>query len=407
MGYRVKGTLKLPDGSPASNAEIEFISRKNFSPLVQELKSNILCGLDGAYDVTLEYGEYAVMVYPGGTYPAALGTIVLAADTVAGQDLPTLLKQSGWQPATPEYIQQIGAWLVEANASATSSAASAGAAKVSETNAKASENAALSSKNSAASSASTATTKASEAASSASAALASKNAAAASEANALASKNSAATSATTASAGASTATTKAGEASASAAAAKVSQDAAKVSETNAAASAGTAASAIVAHEGKAGAHPIGGVMGLQAALDGKYSPANKPTAADIQNVVSPVSSGGIIERGSNANGEYVKFADGTMFCSLANFNIPATALNTNFTAGLYLPAAFASIDDMKPVASILSTNSGSFESAGELYRNGFILKATDVSQILFNGYTYVSPIKTPLTIGVVVWGHWK
>lgn len=139
MGYRVSGILKLPDGTPANNAEIEYISRKNFSPLVQELKSNIRCSATGAYDVTLEYGEYAVIVYPGGTYPAALGTIILAADTVAGQDLPTLLQQAGWQPATPEYIQQIAAWLADANASAASSTASASAAKVSETNSKASE----------------------------------------------------------------------------------------------------------------------------------------------------------------------------------------------------------------------------------------------------------------------------
>lgn len=129
MGYRVKGTLKLPDGSPAPNAEIEFISRKNFSPLVQELKSNILCGPSGAYDVTLELGEYAVMVYPGGTYPASLGTIVLAADTVAGQDLPTLLQQAGWQPATPEYITAINAWLEQAETAASNAAGSVVSAK--------------------------------------------------------------------------------------------------------------------------------------------------------------------------------------------------------------------------------------------------------------------------------------
>ncbi|MGL5157046.1 MAG: prophage tail fiber N-terminal domain-containing protein [Aeromonas veronii] len=128
MGYRVSGTLKLPDGSPATNAEIEFISRKNFSPLVQELKSNIRCSTTGAYDATLEYGEYAVVVYPGGTYPAAIGIITLATDTVAGQDLPTLLQQAGWQPATPEYIQQISLWLAEANSSATNAAASASSA---------------------------------------------------------------------------------------------------------------------------------------------------------------------------------------------------------------------------------------------------------------------------------------
>jgi hypothetical protein len=139
MGYRVSGILKLPDGAPANNSEIEFISRKNFSPLVQELKSNIKCSATGAYDVTLEYGEYAVIVYPGGTYPTALGTIILAADTVAGQDLPTLLRQDDWQPAAPEHIQQIAAWLADANSSAASAANSAIAAKVSETNSKASE----------------------------------------------------------------------------------------------------------------------------------------------------------------------------------------------------------------------------------------------------------------------------
>lgn len=139
MGYRVSGILKLPDGSPAANAELEFISRKNFSPLVQELKSNIKCSATGAYDVTLEYGEYAVIVYPGGTYPAALGTIILAADTVAGKDLPTLLQQADWQPATPEYIQQIAQWIAEADASASAALASELAAKASENNAKESE----------------------------------------------------------------------------------------------------------------------------------------------------------------------------------------------------------------------------------------------------------------------------
>ena len=77
MGYRVSGILKLPDGSPAANAELEFISRKNYTPLLRDLKSNHRCTSSGAYDVTIEYGEYAVIVYPGGTYPAALGTIIL------------------------------------------------------------------------------------------------------------------------------------------------------------------------------------------------------------------------------------------------------------------------------------------------------------------------------------------
>lgn len=171
MTYRVNGTLKLPDGSPAANCEIEFVSRKNLSPTVHGSKTNIMTSNTGYYDVTLELGEYAVIIYAGGTYPSQAGVIVVLADTTPGQDLPTLLSNGELLPTTPDYMQQIQAWLVAANESADDSAASA----------------------------------------------------AASEASAQA----------------------------------------------AAASAATTAAAVTAHEAKPSAHPISGVDGLQAALDGK------------------------------------------------------------------------------------------------------------------------------------------
>jgi len=131
------------------------------------------------------------------------------------------------------------------------------------------------------------------------------------------------------------------------------------------------------------------------------------------NVVGPISlsdgvpTGAIIERGANANGEYVKWADGTMVCFLSNLTIPETPLSASFGKLCNLPATFAFIDGMKPMASILSTNSGSLESSGALYRNGFSLGIVDGSQIKLNGYTYVSPIQTPLTIGIQVFGRWS
>jgi len=125
MGYRVKGTLKLPDGTPGTNCEIEFTSRKNFTPMLTGMGVSIRTDSAGEYDVTLEYGAYAVMLRTGNTYPTAIGQIVVASDTVAGQDLPTLLEQSGWQPATPEYIQQITEWLERSESAATRSEASA------------------------------------------------------------------------------------------------------------------------------------------------------------------------------------------------------------------------------------------------------------------------------------------
>lgn len=138
MGYRVKGTLKLPDGTPGTNCEIEFTSRKNFTPVLTGMGVSIRTDSAGAYDVTLEYGAYAVILRTGNTYPTAIGQIIVASDTVVGQDLPTLLQQSGWQPATPEYVQQIAAWLAEAGELASQAEASATAAKASEVSAAAS-----------------------------------------------------------------------------------------------------------------------------------------------------------------------------------------------------------------------------------------------------------------------------
>lgn len=349
MGYRVKGTLKLPDGTPANNAEIEFISRKNFSPLVQELKSNIRCSATGAYDVTLEYGEYAVIVYPGGTYPAALGTIILATDTVTGQDLPTLLQQAEWQPATPEYIQQISQWLAEANSSATSSAVSASAAKVSETNAKASESAAQN--------------------------LVSQHATKAGAhpisgviglQGALDSKYSASNKPTAADVGA---VNKAGDMMTGNLIMRGSQQHIRFQHTSHNGgdliwerdNAGVieqqarlwSSSPTKLHLGAGSETSEGGygVMTIHASNDvfigvnRVYTAANKPTAADIQNVVSPVSSGGIIERGSNANGEYVKFADGTMICTGLGLQGVFASVGTIYAVATYA-AAFVEINSV-------------------------------------------------------------
>ncbi|MBP7547578.1 MAG: hypothetical protein KA754_06490 [Corallincola sp.] len=136
------------------------------------------------------------------------------------------------------------------------------------------------------------------------------------------------------------------------------------------------------------------------------TPVNVSRHYHSGNVVGPLSGGAIIERGANANGEYVKWADGTMMCTLSPFTIPATALGASFRAARVLPATFSSTGVIMPVASVLSTNSGNIESAGSLYRNGLILSAS-ASQMDFNGYTYVSQISTPLTIGAQVFGRWK
>ncbi|MNO89804.1 hypothetical protein D3C76_812980 [compost metagenome] len=63
----------------------------------------------------------------------------------------------------------------------------------------------------------------------------------------------------------------------------------------------------------------------------------KAAVADIAGNVSQsggVPTGAIIERGSNANGEYTKYADGTMECWMS-INVTDQAIDTVYAGGVY------------------------------------------------------------------------
>ena len=55
-------------------------------------------------------------------------------------------------------------------------------------------------------------------------------------------------------------------------------------------------------------------------------------------IANALASGAVIERGSNANGQYIKFADGTMICHMQRYLLGAANANTVFT----FPHEFAS-----------------------------------------------------------------
>jgi hypothetical protein len=87
--------------------------------------------------------------------------------------------------------------------------------------------------------------------------------------------------------------------------------------------------------------------------NGKFIRSTGPNTAVMQDIVGPVSqsggipTGAIVERGSNANGEYVRFADGTQICTYnAVFPITTSPVGSihRDTAGVgawSYPAAFA------------------------------------------------------------------
>lgn len=85
----------------------------------------------------------------------------------------------------------------------------------------------------------------------------------------------------------------------------------------------------------------------------------KAAVADIVGTVSQsggAPTGSIVERGSNANGEYVKFADGTMECWMS-ISVTDQAIDTVYAGGVYqgtrtwsFPASFSGVPVVTPGA---------------------------------------------------------
>ena len=350
----------------------------------------------------------------------------------------------------------------EASTSATTAAtkaneasASASTATTKATEASNSASSALSSKNSASASATTATTKASEASSSASSALSSMNTATTKASEASASANTASTKATEASNSATTASTKASEASSSASSALASKNAAKTSETNSKASEVLADKwanenkDVVVQSGKYSAKhyalkaeeymnasdalkkqnnlsdlpnkatarfnlgleninntsddnkPIS--IATQTALNSKTNKSeiayNVNTSSFIQNTLA---SGAIIERGSNSNGEYIKFADGTMICHI-NKTFTNTSSSAQFSSHVYnigiftFPSTFAA----SPSCSV---NGARLDGTGYFWA-GNISSSTSTSQGRVYGVSAWTNVDIKCEILVI--GKWK
>lgn len=130
MPYVVAGTLTLPESSqPAANVTITFRNLMTVSPLIVASESSITTSETGTYSISLQYSVYAVEVTYYNNRPISAGQITLNSETQTGLDLPTLLNVGEYEPATPEWIVQIEAWLAQAQNSATASANSAQASQ--------------------------------------------------------------------------------------------------------------------------------------------------------------------------------------------------------------------------------------------------------------------------------------
>lgn len=82
------------------------------------------------------------------------------------------------------------------------------------------------------------------------------------------------------------------------------------------------------------------------------------TRGNIVGTVSQSSgapTGAIIEKGSNANGNYVRYADGTQICYRDDFEITPSAANTPTSATWTFPAAFGSTTNLIVLATANSS----------------------------------------------------
>lgn len=133
---------------------------------------------------------------------------------------------------------------------------------------------------------------------------------------------------------------------------------------------------------------------------------NVDTSSYIPNTLA---SGAIIERGSNANGEYIKFADGTLICT-ANlpdevdywWGIGSWFRNSNFplVTGWTFPYVFSSV----PIVQITSMNDA--ENSGNI--EGILTQHYTTSYIraFFDGKATAN-IRRVICIKVAAIGRWK
>jgi hypothetical protein len=125
-----------------------------------------------------------------------------------------------------------------------------------------------------------------------------------------------------------------------------------------------------------------------------YKPSNiKGTVSQV----AGVPTGAVVEHGSNANGEYVRWADGTQIC---NFAFSGSIVISGYTAGLYIgtvPWIFPIAFSVPPVVT-----GGGVDSSVNGWIGGAAPSATSGSVAYYSG----SATNTATLIRLVAIGRW-
>ena len=109
-----------------------------------------------------------------------------------------------------------------------------------------------------------------------------------------------------------------------------------------------------------------------------------------------VPTGSIVERGSNSNGEYVKFADGTLICFMNPAGSASIGANTyaafgpygtpaNFSSNVFFVIAVAVPNSTNDTYGVTTSYSLSNNTVGFVYRNGASAQTFGNTKILCVG----------------------
>lgn len=104
--------------------------------------------------------------------------------------------------------------------------------------------------------------------------------------------------------------------------------------------------------------------GLASLLKSVLLDSEGKVPADRLRIVGALASGAVIEHGSNANGEYVKFADGTMICT---FNSGILGYSYVAERVITFPCAFVSRPAVIPAMFLDHSDLDSIKAGGVIF----------------------------------------
>jgi len=121
---------------------------------------------------------------------------------------------------------------------------------------------------------------------------------------------------------------------------------------------------------------------------------------------STLTGGAIIERGDNARGTYVKFADGTMICTTTATFAPM-AVSTQQDITITFPASFAAAKLDSVVYVARNTSAGDKKAIGLLNYNGIWYDNIEQESFKLYTYSYHQALGDSVYMSILLVGRWK